>query len=96
LVSAHFDRSVLVIGMTELNLIRWQRQLQIRCKQTEEVTLLNGRSGRPVDWKTIFRDQSYDLAILHGVCSGVLDHSLSPSYVDELVYAVPAELTLLA
>jgi hypothetical protein len=93
---AILGRSVLVVAMTELFLLRWQRQLEGLARPVTGLTLVDGRFRPSVDWKACLGGVGHDVALLQGAWTGSLAQSLSQGYIQALVDAVSAGLIVLA
>jgi hypothetical protein len=89
-------QSVCVLCLTQETLQKWICRLEKDSAQVTLLDVLNTNRATLADWKTLLRQQAYDVTILHGVHHELQADRLSVGYVKELVDAVPSGLVVVA
>jgi hypothetical protein len=88
--------SVGVLCLTETALADWSNWPGRLTPSLATFDVLDLNQASLADWQSFLSSQSYDLTVLHGVCTELQASVLSTGYVTALVDAAPAGTIILA
>lgn len=95
-IGALHGQRVVVICMTRAISDDWQLWLARMGMPLPELEVLDARAACRIRWESFFSSRSYDMVIVHGVRGAFGADTATPTYVEQMVNAVPTGLIVLA